>query len=151
VTDLGKFGKLLALVLVFWCAGTGCMLVSYATAFGTPVADLAPASSDGMRGAPSCHAQRQKSPKTAFKKASTASVWQVDLPAPFRSPAMSCCPLTSGSIAVAYRPQSHNPPALTNSESQILKLNDPRTAPVAAPMRRPKRVHSYLLDCAFLI
>jgi hypothetical protein len=151
VTDLGKFGKLLALVLVFWCAGTGCLLVTYATAGGTPVADLAAAASEGMRGAPSCHARREKNPKTASKTASTASVRQLDLPAPFRSPAISCCPLTSGSIAAAYRPQSHNPPALTNWESEILKLVDPRTAPIASPMRRPNRVHSYLLDCAFLI
>jgi hypothetical protein len=151
VTDLGKFGKSLALVLVFWCAGTGCMLVSYATAVGTPIADSASGPSEGMAAAPSCHAHRQKNRKTTSKTSSADRVGQLNLPMPSRSAALSCCPLTSGSIAAAYRPQSHNAPALTNSESQILNLAHLTTAPVAVPMRLPNRAHSYLLDCAFRI
>jgi hypothetical protein len=152
MTDLGKFGKSLALVLVFWCAGTGCTLVSYATAGGTPVADSASGPSDGMTAAPSCHEHRQKNRKTASKTAAADRVEQVDLPMPSRSAALSCCPLTSGSIAAAYRPQSHNSaPALTNSESQILNLAHLTAAPVAVPTRLPDRAHSYLLDCTFRI
>ena len=150
--DLGKFGKSLALVLVFWSAGTGCMLVSYATAGGTPVADSASGLSDRMTATPSCHAHRQKNRKTTPKTAAADRVGQLNLPMPSRSAALSCCPLTSGSIAAAYRPDSQScAPALTNSESQILNLARLTTAPVAVPMRLPNRAHSYLLDCTFRI
>ena len=152
MTDLGKFRKSLALMLVFWCAGTGCMLVSYATGGGTTVAESASAPSDAIRAAPSCHANLQKNRKTTSKTTAADRVGQLNLPMPSRSRAMSCCPLTSGSIAAANRPQSHNSSAaLTNSESQLLNLAHPRTAPVAVPLWLPNRAHSYLLDCAFLI
>ena len=151
MTDLGKFGKSLALVLVFWCAGTGCMLVSYATAGGTPVADSASGPSEGKTAAPSCHAHRQKNQKPISKTVAGDKVRQLNLPMPSRSAALSCCPLTSGSMAVAYRPQSHSAPALTNSESPILNLAPLTTAPVAVPIRLPNRAGSYLLDCAFRI
>ena len=150
MTDLGRFSKSLALVLVFWCGGTGCMLVGYATALGTPVAESASAPSDGMTAAPSCHAHRQNHRKTTSKPAGADRVRRLALPVPSRSAAMSCCPLTSGSIAAAYRSQSQSSPALTNSESQIGNLAL-ITAPVAVSMRLPNRAHSYLLDCGFLI
>lgn len=147
----GKFGKLLALVLVFWCAGTSCMLVSFTTAGETTVAESALAPSDAMTAVPSCHANLQKNRKTNSKTATADRVGQLSLPAPFRSGAMSCCLLTSGSIA-ATRPQSHNSAsALMSSGSQILNLDLLLPAPVAVPLRRPNRALSYLLDCAFLI
>lgn len=150
MTDLGKFGKLLALVLVFWCAGTSCVLVSFTTAGETTVAESALAPSDAMT-VPSCHANLHKNRKTTSKTAAADRVGQLDPPTPFRSGAMSCCPLTSGSIA-ATRPQSQNSAAaLTNSESQILNLDLVLPAPLAVPLRLPNRAHAYLLDCAFLI
>ena len=150
VKYLGKFGKSLALVLMFWCAGGGCMLVSYATAVGSPLADSASGPSDEMTAAPSCHAHRQKNQKPTSKAAVADRVGRLNIPMPSRSAALSCCPLTSESIAVAYRPQ-HSAPALTNSESQIQNLALLTTAPVAIPMRLPNRADSYLLDCAFRI
>ena len=146
-----KTGKALAISLMFWWAGTGCMLVSYATAGGTTVAESASAPSDEIAAVPSCHANLHKNRKTTSKTAAVDRVGQLNLPTPYRSGAMSCCPLTSGSIA-ANRPQSHNSAAaLTNSESQILNLDLLLPAPVAVPLRLPNRAHSYLLDCAFLI
>lgn len=152
MTKLGKFGKALALVLVFWCAGTGCVLVSYASDGETPGAESTSAPSDGMTTAPSCHAQRQGNRKTTAKTTAADRVGQLNLPMPSRSGAMSCCPLTSGSIAAASRSQSNNSaPALANTESQILNLAHLTKVPVAIPLRLPNRAHSYLLDCVFLI
>jgi hypothetical protein len=150
VIDLGTFGKSLALVLVFWCAGTGCLLVSYATGGGTPLADSASGPADEMTVASACHAHRQKNRKTISKTAANDRVEQLNLPLPSRSAALSCCPLTSGSIAAAYRPQSHTAPASMSSESQI-NLAHSTTAPLAIPVGLPDRAHSYLLDCTFRI
>lgn len=150
MTDLGKFGKLLALVLVFWCAGTGCMLVSYATGVRTTVADSTLEQSDEATAPPSCHAHRQKNRKTTSNTAAADRIGQLTLPMPSRSAALSCCPLTSGSIAAAYRPQ-YNAPASTNSESQLLNSAQVTTGTVAVPRRLSNRAHSYLFDCAFRI
>jgi hypothetical protein len=152
MTGPGKFGKSLALVLMFWCAGIGCMLVCYTTAGGTLLAESASGPSYGMPATPSCHTHRQKNRNTASKRAVSDRVGQLNLPMPTRAAALSCCPLTSGSTAAAYRPESHNfAPALANSESQILNLAHLTTAPVAIPMRLPDRAHSYLLGCTFRI
>ena len=149
--DFGKFRKSVALLLVFWCAGTGCMLVGYANAVGTPIAESASEASVVMTPAPSCHAQPQRNRKTVSKTAGSHRVAQLGLPKPSRSAALSCCPLTSGSIAPAYRAPSPNAPALINSESQILNLAPLTTARVAVPRRLPNQAHSYLLDCTFRI
>ena len=147
--------KVLAVALMLWCAGTGCMLVSYACAAETETAaaeSASPAAED-MAGMPACHAQHKKNRNIATSKTPAAvSVGQFNLPSPARSGAINCCPLTSGSIAATSRPQSNSPAlALANTGSQLTDLLTSRTAPVAVPLRLPNRAHSYLLGCAFLI
>ena len=147
--------KALAIVLMFWCAGAGCMMVSYARggAEEATVADSASGASDEMAAMPACHAHKQKTRTANKSKTTTAdAVGLINLPAPSRSGAMSCCPLTIGSIAAASRPQTDNPaPALGHTVSQLPNLIHSTPAPIAVPLRLPKRAHSYLLDCAFLI
>jgi hypothetical protein len=150
-----KPSKALAVALMLWCAGTGCMMVSYARAGDTEsaVAESSSPSAEDMAGMPACHAQHHKNRKvTTSKTPAAVSFSQLNLPLPNRSGAMSCCPLTSGSIAAASRSQSNSSvPALAKTGSALPDLIASRTAPVAVPLRLPNRAHSYLLDCAFLI
>ena len=150
-----KPSKVLAIALMLWCAGAGCIMVSYARAAETETAaaeSASPAAED-MAGMPACHAKHKKNRKVTTSKTSTnASVGQLNLPSPVRSGAMNCCPLTSGSIAATSRSQSNSPaPALANTGSQLPDSFISRTAPVPVPLRLPNRARSYLLDCAFLI
>lgn len=146
--------KSLAIALILWCAGTGCVMVSYARGgdAGARIAESASPAVQNM-GMPSCHARREKTGKVTTKKTSAAaSVDQVGLPSPSRSGAMSCCPLTNGLIAAASRSHSNSAvPALANTGSQLPDLMASRPGPIAVPLRLPNRAHSYLLDCAFLI
>lgn len=152
----GKISKVLAIALILWCAGTGCMMVSYASGGDTVAAtaeSVSPAA-DQMAGMPACHARRQKNRKVTTSQASAAgNLGQVSLPGPSRSGAMSCCPLTTGSIAAASRPQSNDdaPTQIANTDSQIPNLEGLRNKPIAIPLRLANRAHSYLLGCAFLI
>ena len=150
-----KLTKALAIALMFWCAGAGCMMVSYARAGDkvTAVADSGSSASEEMAAVPACHAHKQKTRKAKTSKATTAdTVGQFNLPTPSRSGAMSCCPLTTGSIAPASRSQSNSSaPAVTHPDFQLPNLINTQTAPVAVPLRLPNRAHSYLLDCSFLI
>ena len=150
-----KPSRVLAIALMLWCAGTGCMMVSYARAAGPEAAAAesnSPAAED-MAGMPACHAQHKKNRKvTTAITSPSLSVGQFNLPGPARSGAMNCCPLTSGSIAATSRSQSNSAaPVLANTGSQLTDLITSRTRPVAVPLRLPNRAHSYLLGCAFLI
>lgn len=66
--------------------------------------------------------------------------------------AMKCCPLTSGTMLVGSRYQSHeNAQAAAQNAPSIVFLNGFIPKPVAVPLRLPNRDQSYLLGCAFLI
>ena len=147
--------KVLAVALMFWCAGVGCMIVAYARCADNeiPVAGAAEPAADEMGGMPACHAHKLKTKRAAKSNSATAdSVGHFSLPAPARSGAMSCCPLTTGAIATASRQQTDNSaPPLARPNSQLPDLIHSTPAPLAVPLRLPNRAHSYLLDCAFLI
>ena len=147
--------RILAITLMLWCAGAGCMMVSYARGGDTEaaVSESASSAAQDMAGMPACHARQKKNRKLATSKTlATRSVNQLKLPMPTRSGAMSCCPLTTGSIAVASRAQSnHTAAAISNTDSQIPNLERLTNKPLAVPLRLPNRARSYLLDCAFLI
>ena len=151
--------KALAIALMFWCAGAGCMIVSYArTMEGTdssgreaeqPVAGMH-ASMDAHA---CCKAKHKSSKRTKLAARSIDPRFkEVAVPSPVRTNAMSCCPLTTGSIVVASRSQTGDSASelpLKHSSSFNLENSDP--SPLAIPLRLPNRAHSYLLDCAFLI
>ncbi|HEY0349695.1 MAG TPA: hypothetical protein VGC60_16215, partial [Pyrinomonadaceae bacterium] len=104
-----------------------------------------------------CKAQRRSKDRRQLRAESPASsellAANLALPStPTQSGAMSCCPLTSGSMVVASRSQSNDRATVSeviSSSSLLVISSDP--PPVAVPLRLPNRAHSYLLDCAFLI
>jgi hypothetical protein len=155
--------SIIALALIAWCAGAGCMIVSYARI----AASNSTAASDSMDHAMSgglismaahaCCKARHQSAKASHSQASPAASQSEALslftiPAPDQSGVMSCCPLTSGTIVVASRSQSNDPATVlqhAHSSSLLLFKSDP--APLQAPQHLTDRAGSYLLDCAFLI
>lgn len=137
------------------------MMVSYARAsMNDADASMQPAEQPmtGMSAAMDAHAcckAKHKALKhsAAANKSVNTELRQFTLPSPTQSgSAMSCCPLTSGSMVVATRSQTADDASeLAHNASSSLILEDSNQTPVAIPLRLPNRAHSYLLDCAFLI
>ena len=159
-----RWRSLMAVALIFWCAGAGCMIVSYARAAAIDSVstsdgmDHAMGDTSSMGGHACCKARhrfanRARTQLTSTAKSSYAEQSLLTIPSvPTRSGAMNCCPLTSGSMVVASRMQSNDRATVSNeaSSSSLLLINS-NPAPLAFPQRLPDRAHSYLLDCAFLI
>jgi hypothetical protein len=153
--------SMLAIALMFWCAGAGCMMVSYARSAMTGMdapAQSAAQPMAGMSGSMDAHAcckARHKSSKQstdAVAKASGLELVQTALPPSSSTDVMSCCPLTSGSIVIASRSQSTDDNSVLNhTGSSSLQLTKTKSPPLAVPLRPPNRACAYLLDCAFLI
>jgi hypothetical protein len=156
----GKVAKALAIALMFWCAGAGCMMVSYAHSamrdMDTESSTEAPAMAH-MSGSMDAHAcckakHRGANRSDAAAQSSPGKTTEFAIPSPVQSSAMSCCPLTSGSIVVASRSTSNDEaPALSPTSSTAFKPLTSDQKPLAIQLRLPNRAHSYLLDCAFLI
>jgi hypothetical protein len=156
----GKFSKALAVALILWCAGTGCMIVSYARGAmsetdltASSVEPPMPHMSASMDAHACCKAKhRALKPPHSAKLSTEVEFRQLATPLPTQTGAMSCCPLTSGSIVVASRSQTNdNATELTQADSGSLKLIISNQTQVVVPLRQPNRALSYLLDCAFLI
>ena len=155
-----------ALAMALWCAGTGCMMVSYAraaTLSSEPVSAQSP--KDAFSGVTSsagahacCKARRSSSKKSAEAQASSpsemlAAVEQVALPeSPTPVGAASCCPLTSGSFVTASHTNSDgdNVSIAARSESTIPTISGVRSA-TDGTLRLPNQEQSYLRYCVFLI
>src|SRR5436305_1750228 len=148
-----------AIALVFWCAGAGCMMVSYARSamndMDAPAqsAEQSMAMSSSMDAHGCCKAKHKSLIKDHSQKRSVAGdLMEFALPPSAPSGAMSCCPLTSGSIVVGSRSQTNDHASeLAQTDSSSLKLASSTQTPVAIPLRLSNRARSYLLDCAFLI
>jgi hypothetical protein len=150
----------LAFVLMFWCAGAGCMMVSYARAAATELNDSVSVLDHAMAGSMSmdahacCKAKRPSARGHHARSESPAS--DLDLltapSAPAPTGVMNCCPLTVGSIVATSRSQSNDRATVmqTVEAASLLPLQSNPT-PLAIPLRLPNRARSYLLDCAFLI
>ena len=156
----GKLLKALAIALIFWCAGAGCMAVSYAQAAmrdmdaaADAVAHAMPHMSGAMDAHACCEAKRRGAKRSnSATQSSPGEFTELAIPSPVQSNAMSCCPLTTGSIVVASRSQSNDEaPALSPTDSSAFKPLTSYQKPLAIPLRLPNRAESYLLDCAFLI
>jgi hypothetical protein len=157
--------SIMALALIFWCAGAGCMIVSYARASMTEASGPSDSVHQMMAGMSSsmdahacCKAQHRSKVRHQLRAESPASsellaANLLALPStPTESDVMSCCPLTSGSIVIGSRSQSDDHANILDeagsSSLLLIKSNPP---PLAVPLRLPNRANSYLLDCAFLI
>jgi hypothetical protein len=155
----GKLLKTLAIALVFWCAGAGCLMVTYAKgamaemdSLAAAAAQAMPHMSGAMDAHACCQAKRKGARRSASAKATPGEFTQFAIPEPAQGNAMNCCPLTSGSIAVASRSTSNDEaPELSQTNSSAFKPLTSVQKPVAIPLRLPNRAHSYLLDCVFLI
>ena len=147
-----------AIALMFWCAGAGCMMVSYARSAMNDMDGSAQSAEQSMAmssmDAHGCCKAKHKSliKDHSQKKSVPGDLNEFTLPASAPSGAMSCCPLTSGSIVVGSRSQTNDHASeLAQTDSSSLKLTNSNQARVAIPLRLPNRARSYLLDCAFLI
>ena len=148
-----------AIALVFWCAGAGCVMVSYARSAMNDMdgsaqsAGQSMAMSSSMDAHACCKAKHKSLTKAHSQKRSvTSDLSEFTLNEPAPSGAMSCCPLTSGSIIVGSRSQTNDHASeLAQTGSAPLKLDSSNQTAVAIPLRLPNRARSYLLDCAFLI
>ena len=152
----GKLLKALAIALMLWCAGAGCMMVSYAKG---AMSEMDPASDghamahmSGSMDAHACCKAKHRGAKRSNSELTASEFTEFTIPAPVESNAMNCCPLTSGSIVVASRSTSNDEaPALSQNDSSAFNPLTHERKPLAIPLRLPNRAESYLLDCAFLI
>ena len=167
---LRKFRSAIAFTLILWCAGAGCMLVSYAHSAAMNGPGASPSHPEekswaGLSASMSthscCKARHGSSRRTAEAGTQTISradssteVEQVSLTeSPAQSGAMSCCPLTTGSFVASSRTQSNETngaaPAQNHSLPFALRNSEPK--PLAIPPRLPNQEQTYLRCCVFLI
>jgi len=160
-----KLRSALVLGLVLWCAGAGCMLVSYA--HGGAMNDVGRPRANGINwsgvaasaGVHSCckarHASKHNSNYSANAEAETSGVFeQAALPeAPSPSGIMSCCPLTSGSMVLSSKEQANDKTesALASTGVAFGLIANVKPAPLATPLRLPNQNQTYLHCCVFLI
>ena len=154
-----RIRPVMAIALMLWCAGTGCVLVRSAQATNLDASDsaLADSMSAAEMGASqhaSCHAkQAQKAGKASRSRPQlTKAVEQRNTPKPGRSDAMSCCPLVNGLFLTSSRSQTQDDAGLVAiNDSPSLALMNSSLAPLDVPLRLPNQHHLYLSGCAFLI
>ena len=154
-----RIRPVIAVALMLWCAGTGCVLVRSAQATGVGAGDsaLADSMNAGEMGASqhaACHAkQAQKGAKASRSRPKlTKAFEQGNTQRPGRSDAMSCCPLVNGLFVTSSRNQSKDDAGIIAiNDSALLALTNSSRAPLVVPLRLPNQHHLYLRGCAFLI
>ncbi|HEX5703415.1 MAG TPA: hypothetical protein VFX97_09480 [Pyrinomonadaceae bacterium] len=154
-----KLFKALAITLMLWCAGAGCVLVRSAQATHAAAGDSAAADSTnhGEMGASqhaACHAkQGRRAQKEANSRPQiTKAFEQRNTPRPGRPDAMSCCPLVNGLFVTSSRNQTHDDASvLAPNDSTSFALANLSPTPPDVPLRLPDKHHLYLRGCAFLI
>ena len=150
--------SVMAVALMLWCAGTGCVLMRSAQATNLSGGDSALANSmnAGVMGASqhaACHAtQVRKTGKARARSQLTKAVEQRNIPRPGRSDAMSCCPLVNGLFVTSSRGQMQDDAVVIGfNDSPSLALANSSRSPLDVPLRLPTQHHLYLRGCAFLI
>jgi hypothetical protein len=153
-----KLRVAVAFSLALWCAGTGCVLVSYAHSATMSRANPGGPKSLGSATASAgshdcCKARHPALKRTARSQTIPDGIEQVAVPessAP--DGARSCCPLTSGSFVAASR-NSSNESNLSSVTQDLLPpaIAEKRAAPAEYPLHWPNQNKAYLLDCVFLI
>ena len=162
--SIKKMRSALAVALTLWCAGAGCMIVSYAhgTAMGAEPRIPAGASSlGGVSGSMSSHTCC-KAHHLVKHKPSSQRNWTVESPevanqialpenaAP--SGANGCCPLTSGSFVSTGRVSGDSNISIPASPDCFsAKLSNVQLAPRDYPLRLLNQEQTYLRCCSFLI
>jgi len=140
---LGKFRSAITVGLMLWCAGAGCMIVSYAHGAAMSAANTGGVScgstsgeTSGSMGTHDCCKARHKSERRAASSMmdhASSSEFLANLEGlaelPNSSNAMNCCPLTSGTFVVNGRQRISNDDA---SESPAAKAVSALTSFAAA-------------------
>jgi len=160
----------LAFGLSLWCAGAGCMMVSYAHAAAivnseipdSKFAQTGVGDASGSMASHACCKARHSASKQdgnssgkstdSFSQAVTG-FQQVALPLePASSDAISCCPLTSGSFVVQSRSASGDEDSSLSTRYALTSiLTSSGSALRAIPLRLPVKTRTYLSCCALLI
>ena len=163
---ISKLRLALATALIFWCAGAGCVMVSYArdAAMRAAVADSKSGDAgwgqvSGSGGAHDCCKARHASERQAAS--SNNPVSSSDSPANQEelvessnsSDAMSCCPLTSGTFVVSGRQNLSNESVLAprGADAGQTWIGGAAVDVIAMPLRLPNQSETYLRGCVFLI
>ena len=147
----------MAVTLMLWCAGTGCVLVrsAQATDVGAGDSALADSMNAGEMGASphaACHAKQAIGKASRSRPQLTKAVEQRNSPGPGRSDAMSCCPLVNGLFVTSSRGHTQDDAdVIAINDSTLLALTNSSAAPLVVPLRLPNQHHLYLRGCAFLI
>ncbi len=155
----------IAVALVLWCAGAGCVLGTYAHAamrdHELPQAQAGGLAMTGLSASAGTHScckarhSTQHAPTVAHLQVSGATeLTEVALPESSNSSdAMSCCPLTSGTFLVTARQSvsDDHASAALKGDAPAFVLADMDATPRARPLRLPNRNQTYLRCCAFLI
>lgn len=163
---ISKLRSALASALALWCAGTGCMMVSYARAAALANSEVSvsksPANNSGhasMGSHDCCKARRSSARRhsTINRKYSRTRAVTIRRPvAPSlgtkSSNAASCCPLTSGSFVIQSRSVSSSDEGSPLNRSELLSfgLSGSESSLRAIPLRINQE-RTYLTCCAFLI
>jgi hypothetical protein len=162
-----KLRAALAFTLMLWCAGTGCMLVSYAHGASMANTEAASAPANGSTwtglsasaGTHSCCKARHSSEHGASESSPlrgprAAGFEEAALPGSSNSSeAMSCCPLTSGTFLVTARQSVRDDLAseAIKNDAPAFVLAGVNATPRAVPLRLPNQDQTYLRCCVFLI
>jgi hypothetical protein len=163
---ISKLRSALATALIFWCAGAGCMMVSYArdAAMGAAVVDSKSGNAgwgqaSGSGGAHDCCKARHASERQAASSKNHVSF--SDSPANQEelvegsnsSDAISCCPLTSGTFVVSGRQNLSNESVLAprGADAGQTWIGGAAVDVIAMPLRLPNQSETYLRGCVFLI
>jgi hypothetical protein len=154
---ISKLRSALALGLVLWCAGMGCLAHGMAmrTGASTSQTTSTKAKSDmALNGHACCKARRHSLRNESVAKSNSDSAPKtIALPEDSSSDdAASCCPLTSGSFVAVSRIQTSHNNISASSGTGLLELFAERVSlNRATPQRLPGREQTYLTCCAFLI
>lgn len=167
IKAISRFRSTLAVALTLWCAGAGCLLVSYAHVAAMSGANLADSHSNKRKLSDvsasiggdhaCCKARHSSSRRTDSQRESrlqsSLSFQQVALPdVPDSSGATSCCPLTSGSFVVTSRSQLSDDSASPADQRGSFSLTLTNLQPARFdPLPLPDQNQTYLRGCVFLI
>lgn len=163
--SLKKLRSALTIALMLWCAGAGCMIVSYAHAarmndrYAAGVSSAVRDSAPRLMETHHCCKSRQPLKRHVSRQAvpglspeSFANLEEL-AEVPNSSSVMSCCPLTSGSIVAngSSRISKDDASESLSVEAGSSVHNGYATTLQANSLRLPNQSHTYLRSCAFLI
>jgi len=156
VPTISKLRSALALGLMLWCAGTGCLAHGMAMGSAAPTPNKSEKtnlnqSEMAMNGHACCKARHRSLRNESAAKSNSETIALPEDPS--SDGANSCCPLTSGSFVTVSRsqPDNNNSSASTGTGLAEPSFTVQFPASRTTPLRLPHHEQTYLTCCAFLI